>query len=261
MSSGTQENPNGGHWHGHFEKDGKEWPQLMVLHFEGGKLKDDGKSADEIGAYTISGSYHPPAKNDTAMKWTKSYTGKHEVQYEGVLKKVAVSVANKDKDPAWQIVGTWKKVTPAPAPVAAAAGAGAAAANANAKPAVETGKFVLNAPVHQDPNGGLWTGWFAYADQKQVSVVQAMHFKAGTIFCDNKAADPIGAYTVSGTYTPPAKVGTEVVWVKQYKDKHSVQYKGAIQMGANKKWVIRGNWTRPDITNGPNSGTFELSSP
>jgi len=244
MSSGTQENPNGGHWHGYFEKDGKEWPQLIVIHFEGGKLKDDGKSADEIGAYTISGTYHPPAKNDTKMSWVKQYTGKHSVHYDGTLKKVEVK--NKDKDPAWQIVGNWKKTTEDAA---------------TKKAVVETGKFLLNAPVHQDPNGGLWIGWFAYPDQKQISVVQAMHFKAGQITCDQKAADPIGAYTVLGTYTPPAKVGTAVKWTKQYKDKHSVAYEGTIQLGANKKWVIRGTWTRADITNGPNTGAFELCSP
>ncbi len=254
MSSGTQENPNGGHWSGHYEKDGKEYPQLMALHFEGGKLTDDGKSADEIGAYTITGSYQPPAKNDTKLVWTKQYTGKHSVAYDGVLKKADTKKAGDNNAPAWQIVGSWKKSTPAEA-----------TANSNGKAAastVETGKFVLNAPVHQDPNGGLWVGWFAYpTDQKQISVVQAMHFRAGQITCDQKAADPIGAYTITGSYTPPAKVGTAVKWVKQYKNKHSVEYEGTIQLGANKKWVIRGSWKRPDITSGPNTGPFELSSP
>ncbi len=74
-----------------------------------------------------------------------------------------------------------------------------------------TGEFVLNAPTHQDPNGGLWTGFFETVDKKQVSQVCALHFKAGVISCDSKSADPIGAYSVQGTYTPPAKPGTTVV--------------------------------------------------
>jgi hypothetical protein len=158
MSTGTQEYPNGGHWHGHFEKDGVQTPQLLVLHFEAGKLADDGKSCDEIGPYTISGAYNPPAKDGTVMKWTKTYTGAkatHSVAYEGTLKK-NTGAANKEKDSAWYIEGAWNK----PVPGAAAAAADAAAkkgpldALCGKKP--ESGKFLLNSPVHQDPNGGLW---------------------------------------------------------------------------------------------------------
>ncbi len=80
-----------GVWAGHYQQQGRAFPQKMTLEFADGLVRGDG--VDAIGTFTCDGEYRVD-RGTLRLGWVKTYDGAHSVLYLGALERGA-------------IVGTW----------------------------------------------------------------------------------------------------------------------------------------------------------
>lgn len=72
--------PLSGVWTGYYSHRGVHWPMRLRLEFR--ERKVSGLGADEVGEFTVAGTYRC---GDGKVAWTKRYSGAHDVHYAGII--------------------------------------------------------------------------------------------------------------------------------------------------------------------------------